>query len=203
MPQVLADVRKSVHRFLVEAKKCARKQCGFASMLTAFPVILGVSEAVNGRAPNDTLFKWFVSRMDDQDSWIVLPESATFSETAVGQKLADVRDSLAHQFSLPSDVALVNDRRKARKAHMLRRHAYIISTREFVDAVRNTVGRIIEANPNTAFDPKSPRDISRGAADRRVLVAGVPPVSGSSTGGVISSASVQTMVSDTSEEAED
>jgi hypothetical protein len=180
MEQVLVDVRDSIHRFLFEAKKCARKQCGFAGMLTAFSVILGVSEAVSGRRGNDALLKWFVSQMDDQGSWILLPESEVFSVAVVGEKLAEIRDSLAHQFSLPFDVFLVNNRRKAQKASRHKRSAYIISTREFIDIVRETVDKIIEASPDVVFD-SNPRGIDRGAASRQVATTGAPPLSGSST----------------------
>jgi hypothetical protein len=189
MKQTLADAEDSINRFISEARMCAERECGFAAMLTAFPVILGVSEAVSREKTNDALFKWFVSQMDDRDSWILLPESVTFEEADVGEKLSDIRDSLAHQFSLPLDVTMVNGIAEVKDVSGRDSDKYFVGTREFVDAVRRTVGKIVESHPDAVLDPH-PRGVDRGAANRVLLPGGEPSTSGSSAGGVISSASL-------------
>jgi hypothetical protein len=193
MKQTLADVEASINRFISEARMCAEGQCGFAAMLTAFPVILGVSEAVSGKQTNDALFKWFMSQMDDRDSWILLPESVTFEEADVGEKLSHIRDSLAHQFSLPLDVVMVNSIAEVKDMPGRDSDKYFVGTREFVDAIQRTVGKIVESHPDAVLDPH-PRDV-RGAASRVPLTGDARSTSGSSAGEVISSASVSQFTS--------
>jgi len=195
MMQVLTDAKDSIDRFLLEAKMCAQKEYGFASMLTTFSVILGVSEAASEQTRNDDLFQWFVSQMDDRDSWLVVPDSETFTESGVGKKLAQIRNSLSHQFSLPSDVMLVNSIAEARIASGQKPDRYYISTQEFVGAVKSAVHRIVECYPKATFDSDQ-KGIDRRMANRVVASTGAPhspgssPVSDSSIEDVISSASV-------------
>lgn len=179
MAQLLADTKHSIDRFLDEAKTCAEKECGFAAMLTAFSVILGVAEAVKGPVGAEVLLEWFVSQMDDATSWLVLPDSLSFTEAGIGKKLKETRHSLSHQFSLPSDVVLVNSIVQVRGRRERNPGKYFIGTQEFAAAVRSTVDKIVESSGGAAFDP-DPRGTTRGVADRVRPVAGSPEESGMS-----------------------
>ena len=153
MGQKLADAKESIDRFLYEARKCAESEYGFAAMLVVFSVILGVSEAVSRKRRNDDLFEWFVSQMSDKESWILLPEFEKFEEDTIGEKLSDIRNALAHQFSLPVDVVMVNSISEVRWVSKREDHRYYIGTREFVEAVRRTVDKIVKSHPSVVLDP--------------------------------------------------
>lgn len=166
MSQRLSDVRSSIDRFVYEAEKCAKKEYGFAALLTIFPVILAVSEAIKPGRDNKDLVRNLLAQMDDKTSWVILPRSASkLSDYDLAKKLTEIRDSLAHQLSLPSDVVLANNRSEARGIAEEHPQMYILSTIEFISAVRQTVQELIEAHPSAILD-SHPRVEPRGAADR-------------------------------------
>ena len=82
MPKTLNDVHNSIDRFLTEATECAAKELGFAALLTTFPVIFSVSEAIYKRnfpaaKPEDkALLKEFISALVDK-TWLVTRSPAT------------------------------------------------------------------------------------------------------------------------------
>jgi hypothetical protein len=179
MPQTLSSVRCCIDRFLLEAEECAEREYGFASMLTGFAVMLAVSEAVNGRPNNRDLLSWFISRMGEDRDWIVLPLNVPSSLGLVTNKLIELRDSLAHQLSMPCDVLLAGDRTSAEREAQRSPGKYIIITRQFVDAIRHTVQRIVASNPETTLDPSiHRRRIQRAAATRLEGRTGSPGLSG-------------------------
>jgi hypothetical protein len=165
MRKNLADVRSSIDRFILEAEQSAGEELGFAAMLTVFPVILAVSEAVNRVKGNEKLLRQFVHEMLDKTSWLITPVVGP-SDDIIAKKLAEVRDSLAHQLSLPLDVRLVNTNSDAKQDSKNNPDKYIISTTGFISVVKQTINKIIASNPTMDFDPK-PR-IPRGSALRFV-----------------------------------
>jgi len=175
MGKNLADTSDSVDRFILEAEQCASQELGFAAMLTVFPVILAVSEAVNpNTSGNERLLEQFVRQMPDKTSWLITPVARP-PDNIIAKKLVDVRDSLAHQLSLPLDVHLVNTNTDARQLSRGNPDKYVISTAGFVDAAKQTIRKIITSNPNANFDPH-PRT-SRSSALRFLTSASGASVS--------------------------
>lgn len=167
MRQTLADISDGLHRFLLEAEKCAEQEYGFAAMLTVFPVMLGIAEAMQGPTSNASLLTWFVSRMDGVGSWMLSPTGTEASPNVVGEKLADIRDSLAHQFSLPSDVVMANCLNDAQQIAEKSPEVYVLATRDIVREVGRTAHRIVEENPRRRFDPhKRQRGVNRAVGIR-------------------------------------
>jgi hypothetical protein len=166
--QTLADVRGSVERFLTEASTCAKKECGHSCLLTLFPVMLGLAEAMcKGGGDNKELLTWFISEMSDTASWLVRPSSASPTKESVGEFLKQVRDSLAHQCSLPLNAHLDNNIESAKATSARNPDKYVIGTSDLTQAVRETAIRIIEANPNVVFDPdQKSRGYDRGTSNR-------------------------------------
>lgn len=180
MPQTLDSAKNSVDRFLLEAMECAERECGFSAMLTAFSIILGVSEAVYGNHRIEPLIQWFFSKMNDKTSWLILPTTASsHDQNEIGKKLADLRNGLAHEFSMPSDVLLAKNRQSATEKKDQYPDKYIISTKEFLDAVRRTVGEIVKSNPAALLDA-NPRGKNRATAIRLEDETESVPLSGSS-----------------------
>ena len=165
MTRTLSDpvTQDSIKRFILEARESARgreqQRFGFAAMLTVFPVILAVSEAVNGRQSNKELIIAFVHQMIDKTSWLLAPRS-NLSDDDIGTKLAEVRDSLAHQLSLTPEILLDNTNEEAEEISEIYRDKYIISTKEFIDAAEGTVCRVSKTHPDVPWDrsQKVPRD---------------------------------------------
>jgi hypothetical protein len=189
MPQTLADAQISVDHFVQEAKKCAEtKICagephtlGFASMLTAFTVILSVSEAVFRDHYNFPLLKKFVSEMQDKTSWLFAAKAnPSPSGVDIAQTLTEVRNGLAHELSLPNNVMLANSSTTARELSKTNTDKYIISTIDFVSAVEVTVNKLIAANPKSDFDPFKKASQAREPASAWLVDAGQKPDSVSS-----------------------
>lgn len=180
MPQTLKSAKGSIDRFLFEAMECAERECGFSAMLTAFSVILGVSEAVcrdNKIAP---LITWFFSKMNDKTSWLILPTTTSLpDQNEIGKKLADLRNGLAHEFSMPSDVLLAKNRQSATEKASQYPNKYIISIKEFLGAVSRTVDEIVQCNPEAVLDA-NPRGVNRATAFRLEEGTKSAPLSGSS-----------------------
>ena len=170
--RTLSDAQSSIDRFIHEARECAKQELGFAAMSTIFPVMLAVSEAVNPSARTDeNLLRAFVSNMIDKTSWLVVPV-ANLSDDDIARKLAQVRNSLAHQLSLPDDVYLTNTHAEAKDLSKKHPNKYIISTVEFVDVVERTIRRIIQAHPAAVFDPSPRTRTPRAPADRVIFPDG-------------------------------
>jgi hypothetical protein len=172
MKQTLADISDGLHRFLLEAEECAEQEYGFAAMLTLFPVMLGIAEAMQGPTSNARLLTWFVSRMDGVGSWMLSPTGTQASASVVGKKLADIRDSLAHQFSLPSDVMMANCLNDAQRIAENRPEVYVLATRDTVREVGTTAQKIVAEHPKRRFDPDK-RGVDRAAARRMIKWMGL------------------------------
>ena len=178
MAQTLISVQENIQRFIDEARKCAKADLGFASLLTIFPVILGISEAIlNERLTIEKLRKKsvttknimevFTAKMPDKKSWIFHQSSGGTSDSEIIEKITQIRDGLAHQLSLPIDVKLINNNNDAQRLSTVEPNFYIISTVGFIDAVETTVETIIRENPDLIFDPH-PRETWR---DEQLIVS--------------------------------
>ena len=173
--RTLSDAQQSIQRFIFEARRCAEQELGFAALSTTFPAALAVTEAVikairasdasrrDERITTKYLMKMFVPFIGDRASWLITP-SASISDDELAIKLADIRDSLAHQLSLPTDVFLTNTSSDIREASRERPDKYVISTVEFINAVEKALQHIIGKHPNVEFD-REPR-IKRAPANR-------------------------------------
>lgn len=162
-----SQTQKSISRFIFEAKECAHQELGFAAMQVIFSVILAVSEAVN---PNlhrgdERLLKAFVPEMTDKTSWLIAP-SGILPDNDIAELLNQVRNALAHQLSLPTNVYLVNTRADAEEFSKKHPTRLFISTGEFVSAVESTVHQLVKSHPQAIWDPH-PRH-PRGPADRLI-----------------------------------
>jgi len=181
MPQTLTDAKESIDRFLLEAMQCAERDCGFSAMLTGFSVILGVSEAVYGEYGIGPLIRWFFSTMSDKTSWLILPtEASPQNQNEIGKKLADLRNGLAHEFSMPLDVLLAKDIKSATEKKGQYPDKYIIAIKEFLEAVSRTVDGVVGSNPEAGLDANPPRGIDRATATRLEGGTESAPLSGSS-----------------------
>ena len=164
MPQTLGSAKGSIDRFLFEAMECAERESGFSAILTAFSVILGVSEAVYQGDRILPLIKWFFSKMNDKTSWLILPTTAaSHDQNEIGKKLADLRNGLVHEFSMPSGVLLAKNRQSAMEKKDQCPDKYIISIKEFLDVVRKTVDEIVDSNREAVLDA-NPRGVDRATA---------------------------------------
>ena len=164
--QTLADAQSSIERFLAEASTCAEEQCGFSCLLTVFPVMMGLAEAMRGPSKDAELLTWFVEEMGDIASWLISPTSVA-STKSIGQIVVDIRHGLTHQCSLPPNVVLANSIEEAKLISASIPSKYIISTADLTQAVRETAMSIIEANPDREFDPtKTTRGKDRSTAHR-------------------------------------
>lgn len=165
--KTLLDACGSIQRFLLEARQCANQGLGFAAMSTIFPVILAVSEAINPALDGATsLIRAFVPNMADKTSWLIAPVKG-LSDDDIAEKLAQVRNSIAHELSLPDDMYMTNTYAEARSLSQEHPDKYFISTVEFVNVIQLTVSRLLLAYPHVAFDP-DPRT-QRSPADRVIL----------------------------------
>lgn len=180
MRQTLDSAKNSIDQFFIEAKGCAEREFGFSAMLTAFSVMLGVSEAVRGDYGIASLIRWFFSEMIDKTSWLIVPTQVSpQNQNEIGKKLADLRNGLAHEFSMPSDVLLAKNRQSATEKKDQYPDKYIIAIKEFLDAVNTTVDKIIQANPEAVLDANR-TGVNRATGLRLEGGAGSAPLSGSS-----------------------
>ncbi len=184
MTQRLGQVQEHIDRFVREARKCAQCEMGFAATLTIFPVVLGVSEAIAGRErPDLDLIESFLREMPDPSGWMVMPQSTANLTPIIAEKLAGVRNGLAHASSLPSDVRLANDMEDAARHSKQHPSSYIVSVTDFVEAVEITAANLIKLHPDATFDRRSDA-VERGVADRDK-----PTLNGSSGSAAMSSTS--------------
>lgn len=172
MIETFKRAKPSVRRFAREARQCANEDLGFAAMLSPFPLVLSLAEAIaktNNTGMNEgSLFSFIVERMPDPSGWMLKPKGGDFTTGTIALKLRTVRDGLTHQMSVPEDVILATTRRRANILARAKPSKYIIITTHFVAAARNTALRLIEEYPEVRFDPWS-ENWSRGAANRTTL----------------------------------
>jgi hypothetical protein len=154
----LAEAQKSIERFIKEARQCAQQELGFASLCTLMPVVLSVSEALNPSPKSDKeLIGAFVSEMSDTDSWIVAQLthlSGQLGKAYAAEKLSDIRNGLAHSLSLPTDVLLANTNADAITLAQEFPNACVVSTTGLIDAVEETVQRLVQDCGPVTFDPR-------------------------------------------------
>ena len=184
----LFEAKDDIQCFMDQAREAALEGLGFPAMLTIFPVIEVVSEAIlyeTGVIPkgkpvsNLCLFRYFIAEMTDRVSWLSAPRSvASPSSNTIADKLADVRNGLAHEGSLPRDVRLVNSRAEGTRENSDHPDKWILSTSEFVNAVATTVDDLVKRYPGACIDP----DPRHQALDRDVAQRVVTPAGTSASG---------------------
>lgn len=178
MSQTLLSASSDIDYFIAEAEECAKQKRGLAAISTIFPVILSVSEAIGRHSgtlvsyDNKSLFENFVRKMDDK-SWLIsrLPQTVLTDED-IATELSHIRDSLAHQISLPDYVGMINTKSEAKE--FLKEHhktSRVLSVAEFVTAVKATVSEIIKKHPHAVLD-SNPQGIARLPATRVILQSG-------------------------------
>ena len=171
--KTLLDAQGSVQYFLDEATFCADKGKGFAAMCTVFPVVLAISEALKPLLKNDgERIQAFVKEMPEERSWVVPPSTETnpIPDMRLAEILTDLRNALVHELSQPVGVILINNVAEVVGKSAAPQEKWFIGTTEFAEAVRITANRLIEANPQTPFDPKP-----RGSTPRAPAEGGPAP----------------------------
>jgi hypothetical protein len=173
MARPLGDVQEHIEGFISAAAECASRGNGFSALLTVFPVILSVAEAVyfsrlpkpppSAKVDDIDLFKLFVPEMQDY-SWLTRRGGKQLSPEAIADDLCRIRNDLSHQLSMPPHILLVNTIADARKrlSEGTSPGVHIIAVVEFVVAAGATARLLIDRHTVIAFDPNPKR--TRGPA---------------------------------------
>jgi len=148
-----AEVQKSIHDFLLEARHCAvtirpdvAGILGFAALSTVFCCVIAAGEALCACwRPDEVLVKRFYDEMPDQTSWLLPPAGTQPDPAKTCEVLKDVRNGIAHALSLPPDVRLLPNRQSA-QLYPADRWQLIVP--EFVAAVADTIAQISQKQPS-------------------------------------------------------
>jgi hypothetical protein len=161
MAQYLKDVQPTLERFLVEAETCAKQELGFAAISTALSIILAVGEtfhqthtAKRTKDRDRIAIKHFVKHMRDR-AWYVKTRSpkSDLSDEELSIILAEVRNGIAHQLSLPLHIGMVNNKEQLKAIHQLGPNVLdALCVQEFVHSVRAAVADIVEQRPTAVLD---------------------------------------------------
>lgn len=180
MPKSLIKIRDIIDRFISEAEQCANQKLGFAAVLTVFPVILAVSEAVanctgslvDSNDENLFLFKQFVPQMSDK-TWLISRKSTVnISDDNIAAELNHLRNGLAHGLSQPDYMGLINTRSEVKE--FLKENPSVkrvVCVVEFVEATKVTVNSLIQSHPAAILDA-NPKGSPRTPAKRVILSSG-------------------------------
>jgi hypothetical protein len=166
------EVKRSIKHLIREARICAETQVeintgqekgvlGFAAMLTIFPVMISISEALLGhrdevkKSIND-----FATKMKNDNSWLI--KSPSSPQNIKHKTLVDMRNGLVHAVSLPHKVLLTKNITEAQVYWSDNPGKYncIIGIKEFIDEIERTSDRLIEDSRYSGkdFDPKATKD---------------------------------------------
>ncbi len=150
MPKRLSDasVKNAVKDFVSEARACVEQNLGLAAILTIFSVIFAVVESVIHEDDHEKLFRYFVDQMDDTPSWLLSPKIPKLSNDKIVDLLTEIRNSLAHQCSLPKNVALKNTVKQTSPS----KFKYTITLKTFIDEAEKALSQIINDNPQAIFE---------------------------------------------------
>lgn len=181
MPRKLVNTKDTIDRFIYEAEQCAKQELGFAAMLTIFPVMLSISEAVakhTGKLSisdsNDLpLFQEFVPYMTDK-TWLRSRKKVSLSDNDIAEELYHLRNALTHELSEPNYIGLINTEPEVKE--FLKENPKVtraVCVVEFVEAVKVTVEMLVKKYSHADLDlnPKIPRSPAK-----RVIL----PLSGTS-----------------------
>jgi hypothetical protein len=159
-------VKKSIGHLVREARVCASTDLeingdlgalGFAAMLTIFPVINSISEAILNDRTIEKTINHFVREMGSSTAWLIKAPFYSDTDEAV---IIKVRNGLVHAMSLPPRIILTKNNTDA-KTYMNRypsKYDCIISVEQFIDQVERTAYRLVEENPGIDFDPKGTKN---------------------------------------------
>lgn len=147
--------QEGIKTFISEARRCAQKSFGFASMLMAFSVALAVEEAIQyGKVRHtDKLIKEFARKIPDPNSWLLPPDDSKPQKAEIAEIMGQVRHALVHQISLPTNVELAANMEQAIQQQEKHPGRYVISTIDFVEAVHQTVQCMVRQYPDRILDP--------------------------------------------------
>ena len=166
------EVKKSIKHLIHEARICAETEVkintdqekgvlGFAAMLTIFPVMISVSEAISGqRGEVNKPINDFATRMKNDNRWLITPLSSP--QNIKHDTLVDIRNGLVHAVSLRPRTLLTKNITEAQVYWVDGPGKYdcIIGIKEFIDEVGRTVDRIVN-DPRYSgkdFDPGATKD---------------------------------------------
>lgn len=181
-------VKKSISHLIREARICAGTKSeingefgvlGFSAMLTIFPVINSISEAILNDRNIERTISYFVREMGSSASWPIKSPSCSYTDESV---IIRVRNGLVHAMSLPLRILLTKNNADAKTFINSNPNKYdcVIGIEQFIDQVEQTAYRIVNENSGIDFDPQGTQNF--GPIDL------APPISGSA-GNVTYSAS--------------
>ena len=159
-------VKKSISHLVREARICAATELemngeirvlGFAAMLTIFPVMNSISEAILETRRIEDIIPHFVKEMSNSSSWLIRSPSCSDSDESV---IKNVRNGLVHAMSLPPQILLTKNSTDARTYMDENPGKYdcIIGIEQFIDDVERTANRLVNDNPEIDFDPKGTKN---------------------------------------------
>lgn len=161
MTKSLQDAEKPLSLFIAEARKCVENDCGFAAMLTIFPVVFSVTESVHARSglrcndkdaheyfAHSTMFwkfPWLKCKlptdMDDVDPYLT------------ARILIDTYVALWH-IALPKGVCLIGWRNNWQEVFDTTPNInYAILVSSYIDAVEEWTQALIKIHGEATFDP--------------------------------------------------
>lgn len=161
-------VKSSIRHLVREARTCVATELqvdgeirvlGFAAMLTIFPVMNSISEAILQTRRIDDIIPHFVKEMRNASSWLIRSPSYPDTDESI---IINVRNGLVHAMSLPPEILLTKNSTDA-KAYMDKsggKYHCIICIEQFIDDVEQTANRLVEDNPEIDFDPKGTKNFS-------------------------------------------
>jgi hypothetical protein len=151
----LNNSRESINLFIKESEICIENKCGYSAMLTIFSVIFAISEATieNKNNKNDSkLIEHFINKMSDLSWFMMNGQKGLNSKATISKSLIEIRDGLSHQISLPIDVGMVNNQSEKDLYNANLEITYIISVKEFITSVKETVDSIIDDPQNSTAE---------------------------------------------------
>jgi hypothetical protein len=172
MSVTLKESKVSIISFIQEAEKCLENDCGFPAMLTAFSVMLAVSEAVLGKSPKNErytegeLISSFIDKMHSKN-WFKSHQSISTDDEIIKEKLCAIRHGLSHQLSMPDDIFLIQNAQDLENLAVAN-VAYSISVEDFLQSIKCTIEELANRDECSAriMDPNfgrfrlsSPREL--------------------------------------------
>jgi hypothetical protein len=155
------QVKRSIGHFIREARICAETEIevdgeigvlGFAAMLTIFPVMNSISEAILSSRKIEIIVPHFIGKMSNSPSWLIKSPSCVKNDESI---MVEIRNGLVHAMSLPPRMLLTKNITVAREYMNKHPGKYdcIIGIEQFIDEVERTAYRLVNDNPDIDFDP--------------------------------------------------
>ncbi len=162
------QVKKSITHLVVEARKCAateleisgvKRVLGFAAMLTIFPIMNSISEAIRKTRRIEDIIPHFVKAMSNSSSWLIKSPSCSDTDKSV---ILNIRNGLVHAMSLPPRIHLAKNSNDAKVImnENVGKNYCIIDIEQFLDDVEQTAIRLVNDNPELNLDPMGTKNFS-------------------------------------------